>query len=234
MTRLAESDQREKRARHGAEGGIERIETRGSDREAACRYEVGSCYWRADDGREYFFRAPTLVDGASLWDLVRRSSPLELNSAYCYLLLAGHFADTCVIAEHDAKPVGFVSAFVSPATKSVFVWQIAVAASERGRGLAQRLLQQLLARPACRNVRFLDATIAPSNEASRSLFRSLARELRVPASVTPGFAPELFPGGAHEREEFVRIGPLPRLLRGRALRKSIDRSNSEHALETVT
>lgn len=186
---------------------------------AACRYEVGPCYWRASSGREYLFRTPTLRDGATLWKLAQHSSVLELNSAYAYLLLARHFADTCVIAEHRAQPVGFVSAFISPAARDVvFVWQIAVNAAERGQGLGQHLLHHLLARPACRDVRSLEATVARSNKASQALFRSVARSLRVPVAVGPGFAPELFPGSLHECEDLIRVGPLPRAQRARPIR----------------
>lgn len=223
---------RDEAARRGAEKTKDKTKGPGK---IARRYEVGPCYWRAEDGREYFFRAPTLADGASLWLLARDSRTLELNSAYSYLLLAGHFADTCVVAERGANPVAFVSAFVSPAASdTVFVWQIAVAEEERGRGLAQRLLHQLLARPACRSVRALEATVTPSNAASRALFRSLARNLRVPMSAGSGYAPELFPGGAHEREELLHIGPLPPAARGRALTEAGDVEHDAQLLETTT
>lgn len=223
---------RDKAARRGREGMEDQAKT---PEETPRRYEVGPCYWRASDGREYFFRAPTLADGTNLWFLARDSGSLELNSSYSYLLLAGHFADTCVIAERDAKPVAFVSAFVSPAASdTVFVWQIAVAEEDRGRGLARRLLHQLLARPACRSVRALEATVTPSNTASRALFRSLAKKLRVPMSVGPGYAPELFPDGTHEREELLHIGPLPRSARGRAFAKVDDDERDAQLFETTT
>lgn len=184
----------------------------------ARRYEVGPCYWRSDRGRDYFFRAPAVTDGAEMWRLARDSGVLEVNTAYSYLLMGQHFADTCVVAERDGKPVGFVSAFVSPAAHdTVFVWQVAVAHEDRGQGVAQKLLHHLLARPACRRVRRLEATVTPSNTVSRALFESVARDLDVPFSVFSGFGAELFPGNGHEAEELVRIGPLPRAARGRSV-----------------
>jgi len=182
------------------------------------RFEVGPCYWRSDRGMEYFFRAPTVADGAEMWRLTRDSGVLEVNTAYSYLLLGQHFADTCVVAERDGKPVGFVSAFVSPvAHDTVFVWQVAVAQEDRGQGVGQKLLHHLLARPACRRVRRLEATVTPSNSPSRALFESVARDLDVPFSVFSGFGEDLFPGDGHEKEDLVRIGPLPRAMRGRAM-----------------
>ena len=193
------------------------------------RYEVGSCYWQSPDGRDYFFRAPAVSDGAALWSLARDSGVLEVNSPYSYLLLSEHFADTCVVAERESAPVGFVSAFVSPAAAdTVFVWQVGVAAAERGQGVACKLLLQLLARPKCRRVRRLEATVTPSNAASRALFESVARELGVPFSVYPGYGPELFPGSGHEREELIRIGPLPRALRGRIPRRPKSDAKKKH------
>src|SRR5262245_39455793 len=93
--------------------------TRGDAHHPVLRREVGPCYWRAADGREYFFREPALDEAASLWNLVRGSPPLEVNTPYCYLMLAGHFAGTCVVAERDRQPAGFVSAFVSPADRDI-------------------------------------------------------------------------------------------------------------------
>jgi L-2,4-diaminobutyric acid acetyltransferase len=172
--------------------------------------------WRSADGRQYVLRTPSLADGTQLWNLVRENRPLELNSPYSYILLARFFTDTCVVAECNAEPVGFVSAFVCPSdAETLFVWQIAVNATERGQGLGSALLYHLLARPVCDHVRFFEATAASSNAASYSLFRSLARDLSVPFAVHLGLAPELFPEGAHEREDLIRIGPLSRDARER-------------------
>lgn len=174
------------------------------------RAEVGSCSWKTGEGHEYFFREPTVVDGTKLWKMARESRGLDLSSPSSYLMLAGHFADTCVVAERDRKPAGFVSAFVRPATPdTLFVWQIAVAASERGRGLARRLLHRLLSRPACRGVQTLEAALTRNNHASRALFEALARDLGVPLQVGQELESRLFPDGMDENEELVRIGPLP-------------------------
>ena len=199
---------------------------------AGRRYEVGPCYWRSHRGVEYFFRAPTVSDGAEMWRLARESGVLEVNTAYSYLLLGQHFADTCVVAERDGKPVGFVSAFISPAAHdTVFVWQVAVDHEDRGQGVAQKLLHHLLARPACRRVRRLEATVTPSNSPSRALFESVARDLDVPFAVFSGFGEELFPGEGHEKEELVRIGPLPRAARGRAMPRTKTKTPKEKSDE---
>lgn len=166
-------------------------------------------FWTAADGTRYRFRMPTVADGAAMWALVRDIGTLEPNSAYCYLLMGAHFAETCLLAERDGEPVGLVVGFRSPAQPEVvFVWQVGVREDARGQGVAQELLRRLLAQRACAGVRFLEATVAPSNRASAALFRGLARDLGVPCAVTPAFPSELFPEGAHEREDLYRVGPL--------------------------
>src|SRR3546814_3808888 len=84
--------------------------------------------------------------------------------------------------------------------RSLFVWQIGVAPDATGRGIAGRLLRALLDRPACRTVRCIEATVAPTNLASAALFRALARDLGTPCVVSTGFPAALFPeeiGRAH-------------------------------------
>ncbi|MBX3666744.1 MAG: diaminobutyrate acetyltransferase, partial [Burkholderiales bacterium] len=94
-------------------------------------------------------REPRITDGAAIHRLVRACPPLDLNSPYAYLLLCAHHAGSCVLAEQDAGPAGFVSAYRLPArADTVFVWQVAVAPAARGQGLALRMLEHLLARPA--------------------------------------------------------------------------------------
>lgn len=150
-----------------------------------------------------------LHDAAEMWRLVRQSGGLDLNSPYAYLLLCRHHHRTCLVVEEEGQLVGFVTAYVPPAEPDVvFVWQIAVAASHRRRGLARRLIRQLLDR--CPYVRFLECTVTPSNHASLQLFRDLAAAQGTGFSRTPGFAAGDFPPGspAHEQEDIVRIGPL--------------------------
>lgn len=159
--------------------------------------------------KEYRFRAPVPADGAAIWELVRDSGELEPNTPYCYILFADHFAETCVLAERDGRIVGIVVGFMSPRRPgSVFVWQIGVAASERGRGLAKALISELLTRPCCKAVTHLEATVGVSNAASERLFRSVARDLGAICDVTEGFREDLFPGGGHEAERLFTIGPI--------------------------
>lgn len=156
-------------------------------------------------------RPPSAADGAALHELVRRSPPLDLNSVYAYLLQGLHLADTCVVAETDSGLAGYVSAYLPPRTPdTLFVWQVAVAAAQRGRGLGLRMLQHLLARPGCAGVRWLETTVTPGNAASRRLFEKFAADQGCACRVRRLFTAASFGSPSHEEEELYRIGPLPR------------------------
>ena len=154
-------------------------------------------------------RRPRIEDGAGIWRLVKNTGVLDLNSSYSYLMLCRYFFETCVVAEDNGKVVGFLSAFHPPNRPDViFVWQIGVDASQRGKGLGISLLKELLERDSCRNVKYMETTISPSNKPSQSLFKRLACDYGAKVSVEESFTPEHFPGGQHEAETMFRIGPL--------------------------
>lgn len=153
-------------------------------------------------------RKPTAEDGYALNRLVAACPPLDSNSVYCNLLQCTHFRDTCLAAEQDGQLVGFVSAYIPPAQPdTLFVWQIAVADQARGQGLAKRLLNRLLEQVPGR-VRFIETTITPDNQASWSLFRSLARDLNCQLDSRPLFDRERHFDGQHPSEELLSLGPI--------------------------
>lgn len=154
-------------------------------------------------------RQPTREDGAAVWDLVGRTGSLEQNSAYAYLLLCTHFRDTCVVVEHEGELSGCVLAYRPPTHPDcVFVWQVGVAPTARGQGLAGDMLDAVMQLPACRNARFLTASVAPGNQASRALFAAFARRYGVPLEEQDFLSADCFPN-AHEAEPLLIIGPLP-------------------------
>lgn len=158
-------------------------------------------------------RRPCAEDGPGVHALIARCPPLERNSLYCNLLQCTHFAETCVIALDGGRPVGFVSAYLMPShPDSLFVWQVAVAPEARNRGLGSRMLLDILSRPACSRVRYVKTTITPTNEASWSLFKALARRLEASLERQVLFERERHLAGTADSEILVTIGPV----RGRA------------------
>jgi L-2,4-diaminobutyric acid acetyltransferase len=151
-------------------------------------------------------RQPRKTDGAAVWELIASCHPLDENSMYCNLLQCDHFAETCVVAERNGTVVGWVSGYLVPNDPTtLFVWQVAVSDKARGEGLGRRMLQDLLLRDACAEVRHLQTTITPDNDASWGLFSSLARRAGGSLEHETHFCRDRHFAGAHETERMVTI-----------------------------
>ncbi|REK77051.1 diaminobutyrate acetyltransferase [Paenibacillus paeoniae] len=154
------------------------------------------------------YRKPTIEDGQGIWKLVKRAGGLDVNSAYCYLMLCDMFSETCCIAEQDGRMCGFLSAFRKPEQPdTLFVWQIAVDPVRRGNGIGSLLLKEVISRNSNDTIHYIEATISPGNMASRSLFVSMARELESECKISERYEASMFPE-AHETELMFRIGPI--------------------------
>lgn len=151
---------------------------------------------------------PKVTDGSLMWQLVKQTT-LDENSPYKYIMMCEYFRETCVVVKKNEQLLGFITAFIPPKQQDViFVWQVGVDPSQQGKGIASKMLFELLKRDVCRNVRFLEATVTPSNQASQSLFQGFARKKQTECVVTPCFSADLFPGNDHEEELSFRIGPF--------------------------
>ncbi|MEU9307731.1 MULTISPECIES: diaminobutyrate acetyltransferase [Streptomyces] len=155
--------------------------------------------------------SPSVEDGAALWRLAKESGTLDLNSSYSYLLWCRDFAATSAVARAEGgEPVGFVTGYVRPEDpQTLLVWQVAVDAAHRGRGLAAALLDGLTARVAAeRPLTAVETTITPGNTASERLFTSFADRHGATVTREVLFGAGLFPDGPHDPEVLYRIGPL--------------------------
>jgi L-2,4-diaminobutyric acid acetyltransferase len=156
---------------------------------------------------------PGVADGAALWRIARDSRTLDLNSSYSYLLWCRDFAGTSAVARDEhGEPVGFVTGYVRPDRPgTLLVWQVAVDAAHRGRGIAAALLDGLVARTAAeRGIDTVETTITPGNTASERLFAAFAERHGAALEREVLFGAGLFPDGPHDPEVLDRIGPLAR------------------------
>ncbi len=155
---------------------------------------------------ELTFRTPERGDGAAIWQLIRDCGPLDDNSMYCNLLQCDHFAETCVVAELDGEIVGWVSGYIVPGEPdTLFVWQVAVSAAARGRGVGKRMLGELLKRDVCRQMRRLKTTITRDNRASWALFGAFAEAVEGGLQREAYFKRDEHFEGRHDTEHLVTI-----------------------------
>lgn len=154
-------------------------------------------------------RVPASVDGPALHCLVKNCPPLDENSVYCNLLQCTHFADTSVAADANGRLAGFISGYLVPSRPdTLFVWQVAVDPEFRGQGLATRMLNELLARPACAAVTHLETTVTESNSASLAMFERLAKKRKSTLTSSLHFEKSTHFTDGHESEQLLRIGPI--------------------------
>lgn len=125
------------------------------------------------------------------------------------------FSGTSIVAleeEGQKEPVGFVSGFIHPDNPdTLFIWQVAVHESQRGQGLATKMLYELLDRNTCEDIQYIEATVSPSNIPSQNLFLGLARKFHTDYQVSDYFETEHFPEDGseeHEAEWLYKIGPF--------------------------
>lgn len=156
------------------------------------------------------YRTPNKFDGKHIWELVRAGGKLDLNSPYFYLAMSHWFSQSCMLVEdtETKRLIGLVIGFRHPSNRNkLFIWQIAVDEQYRGLGIALNLLDQLTEDS---EIRFVEATISPSNYSSRRLFEKWATAKHVDIKKSSCFVETDFPDQLHEQEDLYVIGPLKR------------------------
>lgn len=158
-------------------------------------------------------RPPTPNDGASVFRLIGRCPPLDINSMYCNLLQCTHFAGTSVVAVQTVNTneelVGSISAYLIPEREdTLFIWQVAVDERARGIGLAGNMLKHILDRPQCSQITYLETSITESNKASWALFESLANKLGTTLEKSVMFDRDKHLAGEHDTEFLAHLGPF--------------------------
>ena len=153
-------------------------------------------------------------DAGACRDLAAATGVLDVNSQYAYALWFRDFAATSVVARIDGRLVGFITGFRRPEEPStLFVWQVAVDASARGRGVAGAMLDAMVAVPAgddgAAGVDHLETTITPDNDGSIALFTAFANRHGAQVGRSELFGPDVL-GVEHLPEVLFRIGPITR------------------------
>ncbi len=155
------------------------------------------------------YRQPQLNDATRIYELVRNVDALDLNSWYHYAIFARDFADTSLVADVDGQFAGFVTGYIRPTQPdTLFLWQTATTLSHGVSNLGLNLIHELVQTVKVqRGVRYVEATVDPTNKAIAMLFRLLARQLRAEKKDDVLLEAANFDELEHD-ESLVRIGPL--------------------------
>lgn len=157
---------------------------------------------------EIIIRTPDKNDAKKVYNLIKKTKILDVNSEYLYLLQTTHFKDTCCVAEFNKEIVGFVSSYIHPQHSDIlFVWQVAVDDALRGKNMAGQIIKHLLGRELLKGINYIYTTISPNNKASQRVFQKLAKEMNTIVEEETMFEIKDF-HNAHEDEILYKIGPL--------------------------
>ncbi len=158
---------------------------------------------------ELEIRSTKREDGAEIWDLVRRTGTLDLNSEYCYFMFADLFSKQCAVITslQTNEILGFVSCIIKgEREKTLFVWQVCTDKRVQKKGLAKKLIQFVI-NTQSEKISFIETTISESNLASKNLFKSLAEYYTTKIEKSTYIASKQFKNG-HEAEYLYKIGKL--------------------------
>lgn len=150
------------------------------------------------------FTQPKPEQGAQMWELVKETKVLDLNTPYLYLLLARDFQESSLVALQGDEVVGLITGYFLKDSSSYFLWQVGVHPKAQGQGLASQMMDALFAQSHFKNVTQLETTITASNKASRRLFEKFANRYSASMQWESGFVSEDFPT-PHEQEERLII-----------------------------
>lgn len=142
-------------------------------------------------------------DIKNLVKLILDTGNLDCNSSYLYLLLAHYFSKNCLIAKVGDEIVGFVTS-LNIKEDALFIWQIGVAKNFQKRGIAIKLLEDLL-KNQTNKVSYIEFTISPSNKSSMALFEKYAQKIGSQIKNIGEFSQNLFFEKNHEEEIIYQI-----------------------------
>jgi L-2,4-diaminobutyric acid acetyltransferase len=151
---------------------------------------------------------PNLNDGQSIFELIKRCEPLDLNSSYLYFIQSHFFNNTCAVLKNKSDQIqAFVSGFIKPNDhKTLFIWQVAVDESMRGQGVAIRLIEFILKNNPL--ITHIETTVTKNNQASRKMFASLSTKLDTQMTEQVFLDKDKHFFNQHESEYLFRIGPI--------------------------
>jgi L-2,4-diaminobutyric acid acetyltransferase len=117
----------------------------------------------------------TMADYPALRRVIDESESLDHHTDYTYWVALNQWPSLFLIAKRNERIIGFAFGLRNDGNpERLFLWQIGVVSSERRRGIATKLVNELCVRAVREGVQELWFTIADEIAPSRALFRKLA------------------------------------------------------------
>ncbi|WP_349646354.1 GNAT family N-acetyltransferase [Candidatus Parabeggiatoa sp. HSG14] len=127
-------------------------------------------------------------DIQSVLDLINECSYVEKHSPFVYWVLSNYFGNVTLVGHDSNRIMGFVSSIIgSEPRKSAYIWQIAVDAKWRRKGIARTLIRHLFKEYEKQEIEAVEFSIAPNNNASLALFSNTIVEIGLELIEMDGF-----------------------------------------------
>lgn len=128
-------------------------------------------------GELMIIRKCTVEDVDSLRRFVDRCKPLELHTPFTYWTLFNYFSNICFLMIEKDELIGFISGIKGSLDKEVvYLWQIGVSKSHRGKNYASVLIDNFIKAVIELDCNKIQVSISPDNEASYNTFLKYAKE----------------------------------------------------------
>lgn len=124
------------------------------------------------------FRSLELKDIESIKELLTNSEPYVLPYLhYVYWIMQQYFPNSNLVALDNEKIIGFICVLLSADKNCAFIWQIAVDPNYREKGIATKLLLNIIDYLKDSKYESLQFSIGKANIASFNLFNSLCNRI---------------------------------------------------------
>ncbi len=112
-----------------------------------------------------------------VYDLIRKINTLENYPEHFFKIMIRYFRNTFFVAEENGGLIGVCWGFLSQKNEDTcFLWQIGVIKAFQGKGIGRSMLGSFERALRSRNIKKIELTIAPDNQASQRLFKTSGYE----------------------------------------------------------
>lgn len=112
-------------------------------------------------------------DASLIKHLALSCPPLDVHTPYTYWVLCRYFNKSCFVMYDGEAPIGYITAI--DIDEGVFIWQIGVIESYRGRGYASLLIDKVYEYAGLKNLDMF-VTIDKENKKSYNSFNGFCKK----------------------------------------------------------